>query len=136
VTVLLTASWSALYQASKQGTLPVQPVRISRSGPRFWPGGRFPVVRELVPVEGSDEHAYRKQLDGIDVAGLTERFDALSAENGLPLALCCFEADPADCHRSWWASWWQEQTGQAVPELGASPAGVLDPGRATERSRS
>lgn len=48
--MLFTASWSTLHQASAAGPLPVQPVRISRGAPRFWPeADAFPAVDELMP---------------------------------------------------------------------------------------
>jgi hypothetical protein len=36
---------------------------------------------------------------------------------GKPLALLCFERDRKDCHRSAFAEWWEQQTGENVTEL-------------------
>ena len=47
---LFTASWRALAEASMLGPLAVQPVRISRGAPRFWPeADTFPAVDDLMP---------------------------------------------------------------------------------------
>jgi hypothetical protein len=129
---LFTASWSSLWQASKRGPLPVQPVRISRGKPRFWPqAGAFPAVEELFvpgwvlsekPEPARAEKAYRHQLDRIGLEGISARVDEIAHEcGGLPLAVCCFEkaGEDTQCHRWWWARWWLEQTGLAVPEIGS-----------------
>ena len=38
-------------------------------------------------------------------------------EGGKALALLCYEDDPARCHRSVFAEWWEARSGEAVPEL-------------------
>jgi rubrerythrin len=51
---------------------------------------------------------------------LTERFEDVSARHGGErLVLLCFEDVLAgeSCHRRTFAQWWEEQTGQEVPEL-------------------
>jgi hypothetical protein len=49
IPLLRTASWGALYQASKLGPLEVVPVRISLARPRFWPEAHdAPEVEELL----------------------------------------------------------------------------------------
>jgi hypothetical protein len=49
---LWTASWSTLTEASVYSELwelPVQPVRVSRGVPRFWPAAEyFPVIEDLM----------------------------------------------------------------------------------------
>jgi hypothetical protein len=105
-------------------------VRISRGKPKFWSAAeRFPAVDELMPdgwmlSKSTDpakaECAYRHKLTTIGLERIAARLDAIADEcGGLPLCLCCFEADRADCHRSWAAAWLHEQTGLAVPEIGA-----------------
>jgi hypothetical protein len=127
---VFTASWTSLWHASKDGPLPVQPVRISRGKPKFWPqAAAFPAVEELFvpgwvlsekPEHARAETAYRHQLDKIGLARIAARLDAIAAEcGGLPLAVACFEADREDCHRAWAAEWLREQTGLAVPEIGS-----------------
>jgi len=125
---LFTASWTSLWQASKDRPLPVVPVRISKGVPKFWPAAeRFPAVEELMPpgwVLGERDDAkalrgYRGALDRIGIDRILARLDAIAAErDGASLALVCFEADPRACHRSWAAAWLREQTGVAVPEVG------------------
>jgi hypothetical protein len=44
--------------------------------------------------------AYRAQLHRIGAKRIRERLDALEAQYEADLALCCFEHDPAQCHRS------------------------------------
>jgi hypothetical protein len=125
VTALYTASWRALWEASKAGPLPVQPVRVSRGRPKFWLAA-FPAVEELMPPgwmfnstdREKNERGYRHQLDRIGLERISARLDEIAAEHdGAPLALACFETDRGGCHRSWAASWLCEQTGVAVPEL-------------------
>ncbi len=62
--------------------------------------------------------AYRKKLERLGVDRIMEGLTKISVEEGgADLALLCFEADPKDCHRSQFARWWQQQTGQVVEEL-------------------
>jgi Domain of unknown function DUF488 len=129
---LFTASWSALHQASLRGPLPVTPVRISLGAPKSWPAAKhFAACDELMIARwmmhsadhSRSERAYRHQLHQITLPRIAARLDAIAAEHDdLPLALCCFEADVADCHRSWAATWLCEQTGVVVPELGSLTA--------------
>lgn len=62
------------------------------------------------------ELAYRAHLDRIGVAAIDARFQAIAAEHSGPLVLLCFEQNRADCHRSTFARWWLELTGEPVPE--------------------
>ena len=71
--------------------------------------------RDLPP----DEFAagYRQRLERYGVEGIRARLDRVAGEfPGQVLLLCCFERDPADCHRGLFAAWWQEQTGEAIRE--------------------
>ncbi|MFC4060210.1 hypothetical protein ACFOWE_18045 [Planomonospora corallina] len=69
---------------------------------------------------------YRRHLEesGVDAIAAELAEIATRHEAGRPLVLLCFDrlttAD-AWCHRSMFATWWQEKTGQDVPELGALP---------------
>lgn len=130
---LFTASWTALWRASQRDSLTVQPVRISKGLPRFWPqASDFPAVEKLfVPGwmlrsgyddRAKNERAYTHQLSQFGIERIAARLDAIADECGKPLALCCFEADPADCHRSWAAAWLHTRTGLAVPEIGSLAA--------------
>jgi hypothetical protein len=69
-----------------------------------------------------DEHefetAYRARLDRVGVERLREIFDETARDTGAStLVLCCFEKDPAECHRRQFAAFWKEQTGEEIPEL-------------------
>jgi hypothetical protein len=126
---LYTASWSALFAADKAGQLDVQPVRISRSVPRFWPAAeRFPSMPELMPLPwmlGLDGAvffgSYRRRLCGIGLPAIAAALDAIPAEK---LALACFEKSEADCHRGpeGFSGWWQERTGDRIEEWAPEPA--------------
>ena len=104
----------------------VVPVGISRGTPRFPVGYRYRRLPDLYPdgwMFGIEEdarfnEAYRKKLDRIGVDRIAEGLTRISREEGgRPLALLCYEASPSDCHRATFAAWWEERTGQEVPEL-------------------
>jgi len=107
------------------------PTRITLGAPRwklaYSLGGQ---IKELAPtravfaIEAEDEFdaAYRRQLEecGADViAGEIRRVSQDHAGRGL--VLLCFEdigkLGEMSCHRRGFARWWEEITGQAVPEL-------------------
>lgn len=103
-------------------------VGISRGTPRFPVRYRYRRLPDLYPdgwMFGIEDdarfnEAYRKKLDRLGVDRIAEGLARISREEGgKPLALLCYEADPASCHRSAFASWWFEQTGQVVEELSA-----------------
>lgn len=72
-------------------------------------------ARELTPDEW--EARYLARLDRHGVDRIRTRFADVSATyGGKPLILLCWEVEPADCHRGMFARWWEEQTGQHVPE--------------------
>jgi Protein of unknown function, DUF488 len=126
VSAIFTASWSALYAADKAGRLDVQPVRISRGLPRFWPAARgFPYLEALAPEfwmlgtqnPGTFRRAYLQKLDTAGPEVIQAELDDLIARYGPRLILLCFESDRADCHRGLAAEWLGEKLGIAVPEL-------------------
>ncbi|MBO9533938.1 MAG: DUF488 family protein [Solirubrobacteraceae bacterium] len=101
-------------------------MRISLGKPKFWPeAAAFAYVHELAPAGLLDLHgrefaeAYLTRLDRHGDRIL----DRLAAvENpGLPLALLCFEANPAQCHRSTAAQWLERVTGVPVFEFSPTP---------------
>ncbi len=106
--------------------LDVVPVGISRGTPRFPVRYRYRRLPDLYPdgwMFGIEDdarfnEAYRKKLDRLGVDRIAEGLARISREEGgADLALLCYEADPARCHRSAFAAWWRERTGQEVPEL-------------------
>lgn len=129
---LATASWTTLWRASQAGPLRVTPVRISRWLPRFWSAAEhFPALPALMPdpwmlgVAKADPdlerfgRCYRRKLHTLGLPAIQAELDALSARYNLPLALCCFEPDPATCHRGplGFSGWYERMAGIAVPEV-------------------
>jgi len=107
------------------------PVRTTLGPPRFPTGydlqGDLKVLapsRSIFHLEGTAfDRAYREQMDatGVDVirAEIARVHEKTPASG---LVLLCFEdverLGELSCHRRCFAHWWQEQTGQAIPELG------------------
>ena len=65
------------------------------------------------------ESGYRAHLDKVGVQAIEQELEAIQSRAGRPLALLCFcdIEDGGNCHRRVFASWWQEKTGEMVPEL-------------------
>jgi hypothetical protein len=129
---IFTGAWTSLWRASQAGPLPVQPVRISRGVPKFWPAAEhFPAVPALMPdpwmlgVAKADAdlerfgRCYRRKLHIIGLPTIQAELDALGARYGKPLCLMCFEQNPATCHRGplGFGGWYERATGIAVPEV-------------------
>ncbi len=104
------------------------PVRITLGKPRFRLPYSYEEVRLLAPTpaifrlrdDAEFERAYLDHLDRIGVERLRGAFDAISDKHGgRRLVLLCYEDVLAGqlCHRRMFARWWQEQTGQEVPEM-------------------
>lgn len=102
-------------------------VRISIGKPKWIApadAAAMPFVSELAPYgafhiedDAEFERVYRERLETKGVELIEQRVRAVGAEYpGLPIVLCCFERDPAACHRSSFARWWFERTGEEVPE--------------------
>jgi hypothetical protein len=65
---------------------------------------------------------YRERLERYGVDGIRLRIERVAREHpGQVLFLCCFERDPADCHRGLFAAWWREQTGTVIPSGSRRP---------------
>ncbi len=119
---LYTSRW----QNRALETAPVVAVGISRGTPRFPVGYRYRRLPDLYPDgwmfgiedDAKFNEAYRKKLDRIGVDRIAAQLERISREEGgRPLVLLCYEADPAQCHRSAVAERWEARTGQTVPEL-------------------
>ena len=68
--------------------------------------------------EGDEyEIAYRKKLDRTGTAKIRSEVVRL-AEGHENVMLMCHEKDPSICHRRIFAKWWEEKTGQEIPEFG------------------
>lgn len=112
-------------------------VRTSRGIPRFFRYGELPAMEAVTP-DGYMlrlpyevfRKKYRAKLDDAGVDTIQASFDALarmrSEMTGAPpqqLVLLCYEklnVPDKWCHRSVFAEWWEERTGQEVVELGAT----------------
>ncbi|MET8681850.1 hypothetical protein ABZW18_30780 [Streptomyces sp. NPDC004647] len=120
-----------LFTNRYQEYVPAQgvPVRITLGAPRF----RLPyqlkhAVRELAPRREYFSKplpeftaAYRADLDQLGAARIAELLHEIAGQEGEHrLVLLCFEdlSDPKQwCHRTVFASWWKDVTGDAVREL-------------------
>ena len=60
---------------------------------------------------------YPRELDQRRDIILAEVAAIRAAHPGRALVFCCFDGDPADCHRSLFAEWWTKLTGEEVVEL-------------------
>jgi len=108
------------------------PVRITLGKPPRWFAHEHEEIRLLAPPprvfrlkdDAASKAAYGQHLDAVGVDRLRRVFERLAEKHGgRRLVQLCFEADVADCHRGQFARWWQERTGQEVPELGSWPPG-------------
>lgn len=107
------------------------PVRITAGHPRFRLGFQIAAtIKELAPSRTlfaiKDEHAfdvaYRSQLDQAGVELIGQKIaDVCAAHGERSLVLLCFEdvaqLGELSCHRRSFAHWWEERTGEEVPEL-------------------
>lgn len=101
-------------------------VRISLGAPK-WPVGYTIAgeIRELMPfgllqINDRDlyEKRYRERLDKIGPDRIQEVLDRFGVDK--PVVLLCYEdvRDPSQwCHRSMFAQWWLERTGEIADEL-------------------
>jgi Protein of unknown function, DUF488 len=121
--------------------LDVVAVGISRGAPKFRLRYRYRRLMELAPDgwmlsiedDARFEKVYRVKLERIGVEKIAALLRSLSdEEGGRPLALLCYEANPAECHRSMFSRWWRERTGQRVEELDSWPAGQKQRGPAQD----
>lgn len=114
------------------------PIRTTAGHPRFPLGyelaGHARLVtptRELLTQnlpKDAYEFSYRRILNGYGIDRIYSELAGLAARNGgARLVLLCFDRfdrlKPAEawCHRRMLATWWLEQTGEEIPELGSQP---------------
>jgi hypothetical protein len=104
------------------------PVRITLGKPKFRLSYEYEEIKLLAPPpkvfalqdEEEFEAAYLQHLGAVGVERLRRVFESLSGAGGSTrLVLLCFENvfGGESCHRRMFARWWEEQTGQDVPEL-------------------
>lgn len=109
------------------------PVRTSNGLPKYWPhNGILPHWEAVTPNRPFNlpfepfRKNYRAKLSGSGLASLRADMETIyeAAKGDWPsnrLVLLCFEniSKPDNwCHRTMFREWWQEQTGETIPELG------------------
>jgi hypothetical protein len=101
-------------------------VRITLGKPPTWFRYPYEEVRLLAPPprvfalrdDREFAAAYEQHLNAVGVDRLRQVFERLAQKHGgKRLVLLCFESRVEDCHRGQFAEWWEQQTGQVVPEL-------------------
>ena len=127
--IALVTSRYQNYQAIEASGL--LPVGTSRGRPRWkLPYRLHAIITPLAPsrdtfsIEDEMEFdvAYRAQLDATGIEAIRDHLEQVNESGGhRGLVLLCFE-DTSElgefsCHRRTFARWWQEQSGQEVPEL-------------------
>jgi hypothetical protein len=126
---IVTARYHAFHKGG-QPTLDgaeLVPVRTSAGTPRFIEGAHeWPRCNEIVPwnpLKITDEaefvQRYYARLDKHGPARIAARLREIHEQHdGRPLALLCYEDLAVSwCHRRKFADWWQQHTGQVIPEL-------------------
>lgn len=121
---LYTSYWRSPLLAEVEA----EKVSISRGDAKFGLGFRYRKLWLLCPGKATFSLAdaadfERAYLAGFEEAGV-DRIDGLLRglsvdAGGKPLILLCYERSPQECHRSMFARFWQEKTGQEVAELGS-----------------
>jgi len=112
------------------------PVGITVGRPKWNPtydGEQIVYLSELAPwrlmrIEDDVEFTrrYLERLDRLGVERIARQFAAISAEHdGGGLVLLCYEPAGEFCHRRAFASWFEDRTGQHVPELMQVSTGEL-----------
>lgn len=104
-------------------------VRISVGSPRWQLGYSISgAISELMPkgifgkyeTKAAFEVEYRKRLSCIGVAYIRQLLTAFE-RLGKDVVLLCYEdvrkGESDWCHRTIFADWWKEQTGETIPEL-------------------
>jgi hypothetical protein len=112
------------------------PVGISIGEPKFPLGYACVYLKRAAPwgllqTEDKAEFAerYLARLDAVGIDAFLGRFAEISAaHDGRGLVFLCFEPVGEFCHRHLFARWVEQQTGQHVPELVATPHSVQHAG--------
>ena len=65
------------------------------------------------------EEYVEKYIERLERVGVDRIYDDLISAQGDKenLVLMCYEKDQNDCHRSMFAKWWREKTGEIIEEL-------------------
>jgi hypothetical protein len=125
-TTVVTSSWSKIKKIPEDERPTA--VRISVGLPRFWKGAnKLPNIVELAPfglfnrglTEEEFADGYRKRLSEFGVSKIRAQLKEVAAAAPTDtIALCCYEdVTKEPCHRTVFAEWWREQTGQQIEEF-------------------
>jgi len=126
---MLTFATSRYFGRQKVFDSGLAPVRTTTGAPRFALGYELagnvgmlaPYGLRSIEDEAEFEAAYRARLDGFGVEKIRTALEDVARSAGTAgVVLLCFEdlEDPTQsCHRTIFAAWWGEQTGEDVPEL-------------------
>ncbi len=126
---MLTIATSRYAAGEKVVASGLAPVRTTVGAPRFRLGYELagsvgmlaPYGLRLIEDRAEFEAAYRARLDGFGVDVIRAALDDVARSAGAAgVVLLCFEDldDPEQwCHRTTFAGWWREQTGEDVVEL-------------------
>lgn len=103
-------------------------VRISVGAPRWKPGYEIAgAIPDLMPkglrhIKDRDtmRPLYYARLDSFGVPKIRKQIQYFESLRK-PVVLLCFEdlrqGDSVWCHRKFFADWWQDKTGESIPEL-------------------
>jgi hypothetical protein len=103
------------------------PIRTTVGTPRFWRHGPLVFIKELAPfgIFGQGlpvdvaRTRYRDRLEAKADQFVAALADVARQHRGERLCVLCFEDVHAgqDCHRRWFAEWFQQRFGMEVPEV-------------------
>lgn len=95
-------------------------VSIAKWPPKYWSGPRAPKLAPSNPKAQDWATAYRRDLDDRfpTESSLRLYLQGIERETPDPI-LCCFEADPDQCHRRVLAAYIKEKLNWDVPEWGS-----------------
>lgn len=90
---------------------------------RGWTGPRASLFAPSDPKAADWQRAYRRDLEYRfpSAASLQDYLREIERQTPDPI-LCCFEADPRECHRRVLAAFIKEKLGTNVPEWTGAPA--------------
>lgn len=104
------------------------PVRSSNGTPKYRLGYELVhIASRLIPPwklvrspvsDAEFDVLYARELDRRGMAEVRGELERIARSAGdSRLVVMCFEKNPRQCHRRAFARWWEDRTGQEVPEL-------------------
>lgn len=103
---------------------------------RFWTGPKASLFAPSNPKAADWGRSYQNDLEERfpDTESLLEYLDKVEAETPNPI-LCCYEADPAECHRTILARFIEQMTGVKVREWSAETDPVKEKTKRPARAK-